>query len=480
VPLLLLAVLLVASPGWAGKTKKPKSPVQAVKQASETLVITTGSPEAKKLFESGLANYENLKTAQAASDWRAAVQKDRTFAAAYAYLTLVSEDPAELIDTRQKARALTSHVSSDEGLLITWLLSAQDNEFVTMIAAMNDLLQKYPKDKHLLYQAEVSYGQLGAPEQAVKMAERALAIDPNYGAALNNAAYSYADLRQFDRAIENLQQYARALPNEPNPEDSLGEIYRLAGKFDAALEHYQAALKIDPTFDSSQIGMADTYALMGEYEKAHAAYSKAIKMAPGEITRLDYMQRAAWLSIRKKDFGAADKALDQVAARAREKAMPAAEASALRVKASYQPDAAVSFELLDRAEKVLQDPKVSPGDRDTQLAYIFRDRVMRAAFVQKPELAATSMDQLQKLFETVRRSTVMSSYHIALAAKLISEKKNGEALEHLYEAPWNPIALQLQAIAFQNMKADAEADVARNKLVTVHDNLADGIYILRQ
>ena len=85
-------------------------------------------------------------------------------------------------------------------------------------------------------------------EQAQQIMEKALAIDKNFPAALNDLAYVDARNRQFAKAFADMDRYVALLPKEPNPQDSYGELLRMAGNFEGSLVHYRAALKIDPDF----------------------------------------------------------------------------------------------------------------------------------------------------------------------------------------------------------------------------------------
>ena len=129
---------------------------------------------------------------------------------------------------------------------------------------MNDMLEMYPKDKHLLYLAGNWLMGENGDEQAQRLLEKALALDKNFPAALNDLAYVYARNRQFAKAFAAMDRYVALLPREPNPQDSYGELLRMAGNFEGSLQHYRAALKIDPDFVTSQVGLGDTYALDGQ------------------------------------------------------------------------------------------------------------------------------------------------------------------------------------------------------------------------
>src|SRR5262249_3233416 len=88
------------------------------------------------------------------------------------------------------------------------------------------------------------------------------------------------------KAIAALQRYAELQPNQPNPRDSMGEIYRFAGNDQASLEQYGAALKISPTFYTSQLGLGDTAALMGDFTRARTELDKAFPIAPSGRDKL--------------------------------------------------------------------------------------------------------------------------------------------------------------------------------------------------
>ena len=100
---------------------------------------------------------------------------------------------------------------------------------------MNDMLEMYPHDKHLLYLAGNWLMGENGNDQAQRIMEKALAIDKNFPAALNDLAYVDARNRQFDKAFAAMDRYVALLPKEPNPQDSYGELLRMAGNFEGSL-----------------------------------------------------------------------------------------------------------------------------------------------------------------------------------------------------------------------------------------------------
>src|SRR5260370_39431228 len=113
------------------------------------------------------------------------------------------------------------------------------------------------------------------------MMERMRHLDPDFPPALNLLAYSYIQTGtpNLEKAVASVQRYAEVQPKSPNPQDSLGEIFRMAGDDQSSLEHYSAALNIDPTYTPSHYGLGDTSALMGNYLRARAEYDNATPVA---------------------------------------------------------------------------------------------------------------------------------------------------------------------------------------------------------
>ena len=182
--------------------------------------VTTSSPKARELFGRALTDYENLYLERANIGWRAAVQADPNFALAYVFIAYNSNDPAEANAAREKATLLAVKASPGERLLIQWIASVKENNFIAGISAMNDMLEMFPKDKRLAYLAGNWMMGQNSYEQAQKTLERALAIDKNYPPALNDLGYCYAQSREYPKAFAVMERYGAVLPTLPKPQDS--------------------------------------------------------------------------------------------------------------------------------------------------------------------------------------------------------------------------------------------------------------------
>ena len=437
-----------------------------VKQSATTsMPVTTSSAHARALYEKGMQDYENLYLERCNDDWRAAVKADPSLAVAWAWIAFNSTNPVEVSTAREKAKALAPKITAGEQLMVAWIAKVQEGDFIGGISAMNDLLEMYPKDKHLHYLAGNWLMGENGDEQARAIMEKALALDKNYPAALNDLAYLYARNREFAKAFADMDRYVALLPKEPNPQDSYGELKRMAGDFEGSLKHYRAALEIDPDFVTSQVGLGDTYALMGNQEQARIEYDKAIRFAHNEADRLTYGMQKAMTWVRDSKFAEADKLFQEVAQTAHAKDQDLQEAQAYRQMAEYQTDDAAALKYLQQAEESLaHNATISTGDKNEELSRILRNRAVRAAHVGDSGLADKSVKQIEAMAAGSRNRVVLSSYNGAQGTLLMEQKKVSEAISYLEEDSDNPFTMEVLVQAYYQTNQSDKLAQAEEKL----------------
>ncbi|MGB0009060.1 MAG: tetratricopeptide repeat protein [Candidatus Sulfotelmatobacter sp.] len=433
--------------------------------AARSLPVTTSSAQARALYQKGMEDYENLYLERCNDDWRAAVKEDPNLAVAWAWIAFNSTDPKEVSAAREKAKALAPKLTPGEQLMIAWIAKVQEGDYIGGISAMNDMLEMYPKDKHLFYLAgNWLMGEEGA-DQAGRMMEKALALDKNFPPALNDLAYVDARNREFAKAFAAMDRYVALLPKEPNPQDSYGELLRMSGNFEGSLQHYRAALKIDPDFVTSQVGLGDTYALMGNQEQARIEYDKAIRFAHNEADRLNYTMQKAMTWVRDGKFADADKLFLEVAETAHAKEQDLQEAQAYRTLAEYQTDDNTSLKYLQNAEDALgHRSAVAKSDKDEEMSRILRNRTVRAAHAGNSALADKSLKQLEAMASGSRNRVIQSSYNGAAGTLLMDQKKFEEAIAHLEEDQDNPFTMELLVQAYYQTNQSDKLAEAESKL----------------
>lgn len=488
-----------SSPAPAGPKKKTKkTPAAAIQHPeiiqaphSDILSVTTSSSEARALYEAGIQTWEVLQIDSALKRWRTAINVDPDFALAHLLLSYCTPDPVEEQGERQKAKFLGKDVTAGERLLITWLSGVRENNYLSGIVAMNELLQQYPKDKQLLLWAGSWLFHEKEYELAQKRLEEAVAIDADFAPALNDLSYVYAYQGNYKQALGVMQHYVELLPNEPNPQDSYAEMLRMAGRCDDALEHYRAALRIDPNFHSSQLGIADTYSLMGQQKKARQEYFNARVLATDKATELQDVLQSAFTYVRDRDSLGADLAFEGVAQQAHRAAVPVIEAEAWRMRARVQfittsadlvgidsSHAGKHFalihrkhlqrpevEYLARADQVLKEAKaISETDRQEEYALVLRERAEAAGRRGLFAEADAAVAHLDAMASDSPSSAIQHALNGAKGAVLVYEGNYEQAVALLEQDNENAFSVFRLAYAVQK---NGSGQGARAPLATI-------------
>jgi predicted Zn-dependent protease len=399
-------------------TAKPSVKVApATQMFFGALAISTKSKEARENLEMALDQYENAGFDQAMMHAQMATDSDHQFALAYAVWAFAARRTSPAPDVLAKAKSLATKCTRDECLLITFLNGTQDANVLPAISAMNDLLARHPKDKHVLYLAgEWLYFQ-GNYQRAMQIWTKALDLDPDFPPALNMLGYSYVEVGKPDpkKAVSYLQHYADVLPDQPNPQDSLGEVLRMAGDDSGSLAHYAEALRISPTYVSSQYGRGDTYTLMGNFTQARLEYEASLKMASESHDRLHIQFQKALVSFWEGDAKTGRAALASLSEKAAAEKDGVAQFEIDYARALLAADRQSERQLLLALETWLSAPVhgMLDSDRNASLANVFREQVRLAAANKEKEAAQDALDRLAHLSESSRDMLVENTLESA-------------------------------------------------------------------
>jgi len=443
----------------------------SVRAQDRAVPHTTSSAEANHWYELAMKEREDLLFVDKGIDsMREAVKADPHFALAHAALAYFTNDPLEEKRERALAQKNMAKASPDERLLITWMNGTKDGDLVPAIAAMNDLIAKYPSDERLQnLDGEWLCSNQGAFDRGESVLKQLLKSDPKYFPALNNLAYCYALSGEAKLAPALMEEYVVALPNQPNPQDSYGEIMRMLGDYQAALEHYNRALQIDPDFNSSKVGVASTYALMGEQEKARAQYLVAIDGTKERATKLDYRILWAMTYYRENQPERARQELKKIVVEADRDGMAIEHAEAHRDMALFNPDAHTALKDIDHARVALLARDFAKGDRDNELATILFTRAFIAARAGLKDEVEKSLEPLSVMARTSRSYILQRAYHSAKGASLLMQQKYDAAIQELDDDAQNPLSLQLLADAQNKAGQTAEAQKTLTTLAAIND-----------
>jgi len=199
---------------------------------------STDDPEAYRLYLLGRFYRRNRLDFQKARDYlEQAIQKDPSFASAYAQLAYVYHNlafsPSQHEEASQKAQwAARKALELDDTI----------------------------GDAHAV---------LGLLNKDLKELERALELDPNSP----DTQSFYAKMlwsKRLDEAIPHMRRAQELDPLSPVMYVDLGKMLNSAHRFDEAMQQYRKALELNPNFRAAHRNLALCYAVQGRYEEAIA------------------------------------------------------------------------------------------------------------------------------------------------------------------------------------------------------------------
>jgi len=423
---------------------------QKVPRASEMPLSAKSAHVFRLLDQAWILDSDQGEQAQAIGVMRKAVKIEPEFAMGHEILAQISLDPAEQVSEQKQAFANRAHANASEQIVIEWFQNAADHKLIPAITSMNDVLHKYPHDRWLVFLASSWLSEQTQYERAAAVYENSGLTDSP--GLVNNAAYTYANMRQFSKAFALMDKFASLMPKDPNPQDSYAEILRMAGYYNVAIDHYRVALRINPQFYSSQFGIADTYLLMGDEIRARKEYDAAFKKFPslGELDRIRWMTHQATTYIYESDIAGADKAFQSLAEYAHSQHLCQAEAETYRQMAMYQTKTDRALELLAKGESALREGhNVSAMNAHQEMAQILRTRVEVAIKAGDPLTADSAVAKLAQLALNSDDKVIDSAFNGAMGAHLSYEQKYKDAIPHLEEDGNSPLSLERLATAYR-------------------------------
>lgn len=413
--------------------------------------VSTHSLEARKLTESALDSYEDVLVDQSIIQAKKAVEADHNFALGYAVLAFTSRRNVPNPDALARAKTLLPKATPDEQLMVRWMTSIQDRNLLPAISSMNDLLKRYPKDKHVLYLTSSWLYSQQDYERSQKMMESVLDLDANFPPVLNMLGYAYIEDGHPDpvKAVSMLKRYVASDPTSPNPEDSLAEVLRYTGDDEGSLEHYRAALQIDHTFFTSQLGLGDTLTLMGKYDEARLEYDKAIKMADNKRDQLHATFQKAMIYFWEGRTAEGRNALATLAAEAEERKAPYARFEIGLAAAMLAPNYSSEVEQLHAVqERLLSNSEgMAASDRGALMAATLAEEARIAARHGQIDVTEQAISKLAQAAAQSGDLLAGNNYETARGYLLVAQGNLPDAADELSASRRSPLAVQQLALA---------------------------------
>lgn len=132
----------------------------------------------------------------------------------------------------------------------------------------------------------------GLFDDAVASYERALALQPDYGKALNNLADTLMALGRQDEAIRRYEAAVAIDPRAPEPHNNLGAALWRKGDLARAERELREALRLSPEYAEAYFNLGHTAIRAGRVKDAASHFERAATLKPEWVPALT---SAAWV-----------------------------------------------------------------------------------------------------------------------------------------------------------------------------------------
>ncbi|NNE44926.1 MAG: protein kinase, partial [Gemmatimonadetes bacterium] len=274
--------------------------------------VTSTSLEAWRAYEEGRKALDGFRVPDALASFHRAIELDPDFAVAHmeisqAYDLLGHND--KVIEHFERAVELADRLPERQRQLVRARMEIRDDEDERAEERLEDLIARFPDevDAYLTLEGLVG-GKQGRLDRGLEVMERAVRANPHSSRLRNNYAYALHRNGRYSEAIRELETYQRLEPNEPNPIDSLAEVYLIVGQPERALEKYGDVLAMDSTFFSAYLGRSMALGSLGRFDEAFAEvdrWADAMRSAGVETSGTDEMLRGLYACVGRLDEAAA-------------------------------------------------------------------------------------------------------------------------------------------------------------------------------
>jgi serine/threonine protein kinase/tetratricopeptide (TPR) repeat protein len=268
-----------------------RPPLKIEAPARPIVTLTTSSLDAYNLFLRGREDYEKFYFADAMKFLERAIALDPEFALAHLFL---SQAANSLNDLKRRDQALRDayrcsvKASEKERLYIASRYAQTiEHDADKRLRILRELVQKYPDEKYALFDLGRVYQDRRDYGEAAAAYGKAIALDPEFGFAVNQLAYVHSFMGDFDEALRLFERYAAINPGDANPLDSMGELYLRMGKLDLAEAKYHEALELRPDFFGSCANLAYIACLKEDYPAAYRWIDELGARAPTPSAKIE-------------------------------------------------------------------------------------------------------------------------------------------------------------------------------------------------
>ncbi len=254
----------------------------------------TTVPAAYEAYAKGLGYLQGRRAddfALAGGLFEVAVQKDATYALAYAALGSanlgrygVSHD-AKFFDQARAAcqRALELNADLPETRLAMALLYSQTGKFEAAVRELTRLIAIDRTRADAYYMLGDAYNGMGKLEDAEATYKRAIQMRPGHWAGYNVLGKFYALHGRYEEAEQNFRTVTVLTPDNVMGYNNLGGMYLKWGHYPQAVAALQKSLALKPS-GPGYSNLGSLLYFLGRYDEAVPNMARAVELVPARYT----------------------------------------------------------------------------------------------------------------------------------------------------------------------------------------------------
>ena len=184
--------------------------------------VTTTSEAAYQAYREAIANENRFYIKEARVGFARALELDPNFAMAMLGLSRQAKDEDQAKALIKRAAREEGRLTERERLHVEIQLAYAEKRPEDAIVVARQLHEKYPDDVRAAILLAHDEQSKGNSDQAIRVFEEVLAVDPNNADAYNQIGYHYGYRGEYDKAMDSLKKYQFIASDTANPFDSLG------------------------------------------------------------------------------------------------------------------------------------------------------------------------------------------------------------------------------------------------------------------
>jgi Flp pilus assembly protein TadD len=116
--------------------------------------------------------------------------------------------------------------------------------------------------------------------EAISRLEKAIQLDPSYGALHMNLGTAYLLSEQPETALTHVKRGVELQPDRPEGYNQLGVVYDKMEKYDLAIDNLKKAIELKPDYTLGYLNLGSAYLYANRLKPAQTSLEKAAKLDP--------------------------------------------------------------------------------------------------------------------------------------------------------------------------------------------------------